>query len=327
MKATAIAHPNIALIKYWGKRDDRLNLPMNPSLSLTLGGLSTKTTVEFSEKLQKDYIEINGEIAAGEKHSRAKRHLDLIRERAGIRMAARVASRNDFPTAAGLASSASGFAALTVAGCAAAGLRLGARELSAIARLGSGSACRSLYGGFVEWKRGRSERSSYAVQVADEHHWNVRDVIAIVEPGEKRVSSTRGMQMTVRTSPYYGGWLRTVRRQLAEMRRAIMARDFRRMGKLAELNSFMMHALMMTTSPPLMYWVPGTMAVIHEVERMRRDGLDAYCTIDAGPNVHVLCLPKDEREVAERLGRIHFVEKTIASGPGPGPRLTAEHLF
>jgi diphosphomevalonate decarboxylase len=324
MKATAIAHPNIALIKYWGKRDDQLFLPTKSSVSLTLEELNTIATVEFGD-FASDMILINGQPP--KKPKIFTRHLDLIRALAGIGCRARVSMSSNFPLAAGLAGSASAFSALTVATCAAAGLKLDSRRLSIISRQGSGSSCRSIYGGYVIWHKGSDSNTSYAEQIAPPEHLDIRDIIAIVARESKKVSSRAGMAATVRTCPIYAGWVTWSERQVPAMREAILAKDFTKIGAIAEADALGLHAVALTTRPPLIYWSPTTIAIMKAVQEWREEGLEAYFTIDAGPNVHVLCLPQAAAEVERRLKQIPGVISTIHCRPGSGVSLSEEHLF
>ena len=329
MKSTVIANANIALVKYWGKRDAALILPHNSSISMTCDGLSTTTTVEFSPEYSQDTILVNDEeLKKDEKDVLG--HVERIRKLAGIKEYAKVISETNFPVAAGLASSASGLAALTMAAADAAGLKLNARELSMLARQGSGSASRSILGGFVEWLRGEAPdgNDSYAQQIADKHHWpEFRMITTIVTEKKKPVSSRAGMAQTVATCPYYEGWLRTVGDDLAKVRAGILNRDFELVGSIAENNCLKMHATMITTQPAIVYWIPATMEIIHAVRQMRADGIGAYFTIDAGPNVKVMCLAKDEEKINDILLSLEGVQKTIVCKPGDDARLVNNHLF
>ncbi|MCP6719331.1 MAG: diphosphomevalonate decarboxylase [Patescibacteria group bacterium] len=332
MKATAIANANIALIKYWGKRDEKLILPNNGSVSLTLDKLNTITTVEFDKKYDKDILILDDqELKEGEELEKAIKHLDLIREISGIKELAKVVSKNNFPTAAGLASSASGFTALSLAGTKAAGKDLDQKELSILARRsGSGSAARSCVGGFVEWLKGGKEdgTDSYAVQIAPPNHWpELRMLTTIVSTVKKKVSSTAGMDLTVKTSPMYKAWLAAAAEDLEKMRKGVLNKDFKSVGKTAESNCLNMHATMITTHPSLIYWMPTTLEIIHSVLSWRDQGLECYFTIDAGPQVKIICLEKDVPELEKKLKNIKGVKKIIICKPGGGPRLTDNHLF
>ncbi len=329
MKATATANANIALVKYWGKRSSDPILPQNGSISMTCEGMTTKTTVEFSDKYSEHTVIINDEeFKKDEKDIHG--HIDRVCKLAGITQHARVISESNFPVAAGLASSASGFSALTVAACAAAGLKLSPKELSILTRQGSGSACRSIFGGFVEWHRGSKEdgSDSYAEEIATKEYWpDFRMVATIVQASKKPVSSRGGMAQTVVTCPYYKDWLATVDEDLKAVRDGIKARDFEKVGSVAEFNALKMHATMITTKPSIIYWIPATMEIIHAVRQMREDGLQAYFTMDAGPNVKVLCQEKDISEITDRLKDLDGVTNTILCKPGAGAKIVNDHLF
>lgn len=329
-KATARAGSNIAFIKYWGVADPRLNLPLNNSISMTLGSLHTTTTVEWDTagRLSTDQVTIDGEIATGKKAERVTTHLNIIRHLAGDRSyRARVVSRNNFPMASGIASSASAFAALTVAACAALQLQFSPVELSAIARRGSGSASRSLFGGYVEWEQGRDDATSVAHQLFPAEYWNLRDVVAIISSAEKAVSSQNGHILAV-SSPLNAARVDSLHSALQEVRAAINLRDLSRLGPIIERDALAMHAVMMTSRPSLLYWQPGTLEVLQAVRRWREeDGFPVYFTIDAGPNVHLICEPAFERELLKRLQTLSGVRSVITSGPGNGPELLEQHLF
>ncbi len=324
-KATAQAHPNIALIKYWGNRDQALRLPANPSLSMNMAGLTTTTTVEFDPALKQDVLRLGGHEINGKGLVRVSRFLDRVRDEAAELngLFARVESRNNFPSGAGLASSASGFAALALAASTAAGLHLNEAELSRLARLGSGSACRSVPGGFVEWSPGDDDRSSYAHSIAPADHWDLRDVVALIDVEHKAVGSTEG-HAVADTSPLQSARVATASDRLAQARSAVLARDFASLAEVVELDSLMMHAVMITSSPVLMYWQPATVAVMHAVRQWRINGLAACTTIDAGPNVHVICTADAADEVALRLRVIPGVRQVLSARVG-GPAHLISH--
>jgi len=324
MQATAVAHPNIAFVKYWGKSDLEENLPATGSISMTLAGLETKTTVEFVESPAMDSLHLDGEpVSSGAPLERVENSLDLVRERAGLERAARVESRNMFPTAAGLASSASGFAALAKAATAAAGLDLSDRELSALARRGSGSAARSVFGGFVEMRVGRSADGDDAVaeQFGDPTHWDLRCIVAETEGKEKSVGSTDGMLHTERTSPYYDEWLDVARADVGAARDAIEDRKFDELAEITETNCLRMHASAIASDPPIIYWNGATLEVIERIRGARQTGLDTFFTVDAGPHVKAFCLPDSEREVVRLLREIDGVRDIHEARPGPGAKL------
>jgi len=231
-----------------------------------------------------------------------------------------VISENSFPVGAGLASSASGFAALSLAASKAAGLELSQRELSILARFGSGSACRSIPGGFTEWAAGTSSEESFARQIAPPEHWDLRDVIAIVSRAPKRVGSTEGHALAP-SSPFFQARLASVADRLPQARAALLESDLATLGRLIEEDAVSMHAVMMTSRPPIYYWLPGSIQLIHEAQNWRAGGLEVYFTFDAGPNVHLICQAADQAEVERQLKDIEGVLEVIASGPGPGARV------
>jgi diphosphomevalonate decarboxylase len=321
-KATAVACANIAFIKYWGKRDAELNLPANSSLSMNLDRLTTVTTVEFSPDCADDVVILDRREERGESRRRIVTHLDRVRTMAGLSARARVISENSFPTGAGLASSSSGFAALSLAASKAAGLELSQRELSILARFGSGSACRSIPGGFTEWTAGASSEESFAKQIAPPDHWDLRDVIAIVSRAHKRVGSTEGHSLAA-TSYLHQARVTSVADRLPRARAALLEKDLATLGRLIEEDAVSMHAVMMTSRPPIYYWLPSSVRLIHEVQHWRAEGLEVYFTFDAGPNVHLICQAADQAEVERQLENMEEVLEVIVSGPGPGARVVA----
>ena len=325
MKATANAPANIAFIKYWGKRDAVLNLPVNGSVSMNLSKFLTTTTVQFSQ-LKQDEIQLDGRVAAAEVRERIVRHLDRIRKIAGTTLRARVVSKNTFPTGVGVASSASGFAALTLAATRALGLRLSERRLSILARKGSGSACRSVPDGIVEWVAGEKDEDSYAYSLHSPGFWAIHDVVVLVSTQSKKVGSTAGHGLA-QTSPFFRARLRALPRKLSFLQRALERRDFRTFGTIVEEEAFNMHAVMMTSVPPLLYWEPETLAVMHRVFQLRDEGLEAYVTLDAGPSVHVVCQEKDSDVFVRKLQSVKGVMDVIDNTPTIGARLVNRHLF
>lgn len=320
MKSTAKANTNIALIKYWGKRDEKLFLPLNSSLSLTLDNFYTTTKVEFKEELAEDNLILNNKQGCPEDRKKVSLFLDKIRMLAGVKLHANIITENQVPTAAGFASSASGYAALAASASKAIGLNLSLEDLSRLARQGSGSACRSIYGGFVEWEMGRQADGldSVARQIIDEKAWRLSILSVVITAGSKKVSSREGMKRTVETSPFYKGWLETVSDDIKVAKQAIINRNFVALGEVIEENSLKMHATMLGTKPPIIYWASGTMDVIHRIHALRNEGIPAYFTIDAGPNVKVLCLPEKEDEVKQSLLELRSVQSIISCHPGEG---------
>jgi diphosphomevalonate decarboxylase len=318
MRATAIAHPNIALIKYWGKRDAPANLPAVGSLSITLDAMRAHTTVEFDAARSGDLVLLNGAEDAATTR-RVSACLDLLRRRAGVRHGALVRSDNDFPTGAGLASSAAGFAALVTAAAAALGLRLPAADLAEVARIGSGSAPRSLLGGFVLLRNDPAGGASLE-PVLSPAEWPLRVVIAITATQPKAVGSRDGMERSRDTSPYYAEWVRSHAADLAAGTQLVRRHDFAGLAELAEHNCLKMHAVMLTTRPALIYWAPATLACIQAVTELRRAGTPVFFTVDAGPQVKAVCLPAAAATVAAALTAVPGVTRVMESGLGAGAR-------
>ncbi len=315
--ATAQSHPNIAFIKYWGNRDSALRLPVNGSISMNLDGLFTRTTVSFQPSLALDELVINGREVTGKGLERVSGILDIVRQAAGMSLRAEVLSENNFPTGAGIASSASAFAALALAATQAAGLDWSEAQISRLARLGSGSASRSIPSGFVEWQMGVGDDDSFAVSIAPPEHWALADCVAIVSAGHKATGSTEGHALAP-TSPLQAARVADAPRRLEICRRAILERDFAAFAHIIELDSDMMHAVMMTSQPALFYWKPATLAVMEAVRTWRQDGLQVAYTIDAGPNVHVICPQSEMAQVAALLREIPDVSNVLSATVG-GP--------
>jgi len=296
--ATAIAHPNIALCKYWGKRNRALNLPATPSLSLTLAPFATRTTVNWGADADEAWI--NGNLLGGKEARRVFACLDRMDP---WRPRCVVTSENNFPTAAGLASSSSGFAALVVAADAASGRARSVEELAVFARRGSGSATRSLFGGWAEWPMGtRADGAdSHGVPLAPADHWDVRMLVAVLAPGPKETSSTDGMVHTQQTSPYFPVWTECAPADVEAARAAVRARDIEALGAIMERSAMRMHASMLAADPPLCYWRAGTLAAVQAVRDLRATGVGAWYTMDAGPNVKVLCAAADAERVRVAL--------------------------
>ena len=321
-RASARARANFALVKYWGKADARLNVPAVGSISITLDALWSDTAVEFDERLRADELSLDGQRRA-DQLARVSACLDLLRERAGIRTRARVTSSNNFPTAAGLASSASGFAALVTATAGALDLKLAPRELSVLARRGSGSAARSLFGGFVEMHAGHAAdgADSFAEPLLDAKDWPLEVAIAITAKGEKEVGSRSGMERSADSSPYYAAWVETQRDDLRAARDAIAKRDFEALAEVAEHNCFKMHAAALAATPPLLYWNGATVECVHAVRRLRAAGVPVFFTIDAGPQVKAICLAEARPRVEAALRDVPGVLDVLSSRLGPGAEL------
>ena len=321
--ATAFANPNIAFIKYWGNRDNTLRIPSNGSISMNLDGLYTRTTVRFQSSLTLDKLIINGHEVTGKGLDRISYILDIIRGMANIHERAEVMSENNFPSGAGIASSASAFAALALAGNKAAGLQLSERDLSRLARRGSGSAARSIPGGFVEWQAGASDEDSFAFSIAAPDHWNLVDCVAIVSAAHKKTGSTEGHAVAP-TSPLQAARVVDAPRRLEICRKAILEQDFNTFASIVELDSDMMHAVMMTSTPALHYWKPASLEVMNRVREWRMDGIPVCYTVDAGPNIHVICPETEAHVVDKKLREIRGVDNVLVARAG-GPAKIVEN--
>lgn len=319
--ATARANANIAFIKYWGNRNDRLRLPANSSISMNLDGLYAETTVTWNDALRADSLALNGREESGAALQRVVNHLTILRERLGLVTHARVESANNFPIGAGIASSAAAFAALSVAGAAAAGAVLSERELTTLARLGSGSASRSVPTGFVEWYAADTHEDSYAESVAAPDHWNLVDVIAVVSRAHKPVGSSAGHQ-SANTSDLQAARVGGAGERLTQCKQAVLERDFASFAGVVEHDSNLMHAVMMTSRPPLFYWLPPTLTIMESVRQWRAEGLRVCYTLDAGPNVHCICVSDDAADVRQRLRAMSEVLDVLTAAPGDGARVT-----
>lgn len=319
---SALAHPNIAFIKYWGNNDAALRLPANGSISMNLEELFTSTTVLFETRLQKDQLWINGTSERGDALERVSKFLDVVRELAKQPVFASVRSENNFPSDAGMASSASAFAALALAASKAIGLDLSEKDLSRLARRGSGSACRSIPAGFVEWLPGTCDEDSFARSFALPEHWRLVDCIVLLEKGKKSTSSTVGHALA-HTSPIQSTRVDDSTRRLAVCRQAILDRDFTVFAEIVEQDSNLMHSVMMTSTPPIYYLSPASFKVMRKVVEWRRNGLPVCFTIDAGANVHCLC-PEENRDIVlKRLSGLREVNEILVSGVGAGARVVA----
>jgi diphosphomevalonate decarboxylase len=312
--SSSLAHPNIAFIKYWGNRDNALRLPSNGSISMNLDGLFTRTTVTFNSS-QRDSLVINDHAVIGKGLDRVSAILDLVRGMANIKEHAEVVSANNFPAGAGIASSAAAFAALALASSHAAGLTLSEAQLSRLARRGSGSASRSIPSGFVEWQMGAGDDDCVAVSIAPPEHWALADCIAIVNAAHKKTGSTEGHAIAG-TSPLQNARVADTPRRLEICRNAILQKDFEAFANIIEHDSDMMHAVMMTSTPPLMYWQAATVGIFHAVREWRSKGLPVGYTVDAGANVHVICLGEYAKEVENKLRELPGVTDVLVAGAG-----------
>ncbi|MBT8492883.1 MAG: diphosphomevalonate decarboxylase [Deltaproteobacteria bacterium] len=328
MKVTVVAPSNIAFIKYWGTRDEESTLPYNPSISMTLSTCISRCTVEHLPGT--DSVEVlwrrRGELAPAPANfaSGVERHLARLRESFGVPGGFRVAAENSFPTAAGMASSASGFAALTLATAGALGRELESAEASILARRsGSGSAARSVLGGYVEWPS--QSGSEEAEQIAPAADWPLSNVVAVVSSEPKAISSREGHRRAP-GSPLFDGRMQAIPDRLRTVRQAIEERNISLLGPTIEEEAIELHMIAMSSSPPIVYWTAGTLSVLRHVRALRDAGLSAYATIDAGPNVHVICPSEEEANVARALGQLDDVETVIRDRVGPGPYVTENHV-
>lgn len=318
-KGKARAYTNIALIKYWGKKNEELILPMNNSLSLTLDAFYTETEVIFSDSYMVDEFYLDGTLQDEKATKKVSQFLDLFRKEAGLSLKASVISQNFVPTAAGLASSASGLAAL--AGACNTALKLGLDDLSLsrFARRGSGSACRSIFGGFVEWEKGHDDLSSYAKPVpSDSFEDDLAMVFVLINDQKKEESSRNGMRRTVETSSFYQGWLDSVEGDLYQLKQAIKTKDFQLLGETMERNGLKMHGTTLAAQPPFTYWSPDSLKAMDAVRQLRKQGIPCYFTMDAGPNVKVLVENSHLSEVQETFTKLFSKEQVITAHAGPG---------
>lgn len=326
-KATAIAPSNIAFTKYWGRKDEKLRLPENGSISMCLSNLLTTTTVEFSPKYKKDEVIING-IKNGAEAKRIIEHLDRILrvEDPEQRRKAKVVSQNNFPSSTGLSSSASGFAALTLAAAAATGLKLTQKQLSILARQGSGSACRSIPSGFVEWLDGNSNETSYAKQIFPPSFWKIADVVAIVSSHEKDVPTSVGQQKAT-SSPFMKTRLANIPKKNLLVKKLIIDRNFSKFGEIIEAEALELHSIMMTQNPSLIYLEPNSILLMKLCHKWRSEGLQVYFTVNTGQDVHLIVEQKNIGRLKTRLKNIKEVKQVIVNYPSEGTKLSNNHLF
>ncbi|MCD6355720.1 MAG: diphosphomevalonate decarboxylase [Anaerolineaceae bacterium] len=325
LSISAIAHPNIAFIKYWGNINDTLRLPANGSISMNLANLSTITSVELNPLSKEDKLTLNGEIQEGSALKRVQDYLSIVRKLYNKDGFLDITSKNNFPMSAGIASSAAAFAALSTAVAEVYALEINESELSALARLGSGSACRSIPSGYCEWKKGSSHLDSYAVTIAPASHWQLWDCIVIVESEPKDVSSTEGHHLAF-SSPLQKARIENAPLRLDICRSAILNKDFEQLAEIIELDSNIMHAVMMTSNPPILYWSPTSISIMHHVRKIRKSGLAAAFTLDAGANVHIICTEQSHLQVTKIFTDFPGVKQAISSPVGSGSQLLNEKV-
>ncbi len=321
MKATAKSPANIAFIKYWGKTDLKSRVPENNSVSMCLSDLYSLCTVEFRKDLKIDEIEFKNEAVVKTKEKeRIVRVLERVRKLGKVKWKAKVVTENNFPKATGIASSASGLSAVTVAALGALGMKMSEKEVSKLARLASGTASRSIPDGWVEWMKGTGSGDSYSKQIFPVDWWQVSDVVGVVTHKMKKVSSTKG-HVLANTSPFYKTRIQGMKEKVKKIKQLIKKRDFSSFGRLVEAEALNMHAICITSKPAIIYWNEITIKVMKEVMRWREEGLESYFTIDAGPSVHVICEEKNAKEVAKRLRRVEGMKRAVINRPGVGARL------
>lgn len=325
MKSTAIAPSNIAFIKYWGKKDEKLRLPENGSISMNLSNLLTTTTIEFSEKFKKDTLIYNG-ISENIEGNRAIAHIDQIRKMAKSNLCAKIVTKNNFPSGTGLSSSASGFAALTMATVAALGLRFSEKELSILARQGSGSACRSIPNGFVEWLDGDTSDSSYAKSIFPKEHWDIRDIVAVVSTDKKEVSTTDG-QKGATGSQFFAVRKEAMSKKIRDCKKFLKEKNFEKLGELIESEALELHAIMLTSHPSLIYLLPETLRIMRMVKRWRSEGLPVYFTLNTGQNIHLIVEGKNASKVVKKLKDLPSILEIIENKASSGAHMSDSHLF
>ncbi|MBV0914457.1 diphosphomevalonate decarboxylase [Apilactobacillus sp. HBW1] len=314
-KITARAHTNIALVKYWGKENEELIIPANSSLSLTLDEFYTDTSVQFDESLSSDEVTLNDKVVDDKKITK---FMDIIRQKANIHTFARIESTNHVPTSAGLASSASAYAALAAAGSKAYGINLSKKDLSRLARRGSGSATRSIFGGFAAWNKGTDDESSYGYSIEDPVKMDVNMIAIILDNQPKKISSRKGMKISIETSPYYQSWIQQTTGDFQTIEAAIKENDFTTLGKTAELNAMRMHSLTLSSDPSYLYINADSLEVINMVKELRGNGIECYYTMDAGPNVKIICQSDKISAITDKLSDKFSNDQIKVSGPGEG---------
>lgn len=332
MIKTALSHPNKALVIYWGNVDDTLRIPTRSSLSMTLQGINhpldyivSLKTMRSSErdKVIIDRIEDKGEI-----YSHFVHHLDAMRRYTGFREKVEVTARTSFPVGSGLAGSAASASALAEAFAGLIGKTSDTRLKSIMARRGSGSASRSVFGGFVMWQKGNSDDSSYAKQLFDENHWDLRNVIAMVSSNPKKIRSIDGMQLSKKSCPeqIYSGFVSVADPHIEQISAALSARDIAKLGASYEEENYLFRQVCLKTMPPLDYWMKGTHDILDKVANLRKDGIPAYAGTDAGPNVHIFTVPKYVERVIRTIQEVEGVLEIIHCRVGEGSHLIEEHL-
>lgn len=312
MKIRAKANANIALIKYWGKENEELIIPKNNSISLTLDALYTITEVEFNDN-NSDVFYLDDKLQGDMEHEKISKYIDIFRKLSGINKYVNVYSFNNVPTAAGLASSASGYAAMALALNSLFQLNLPKEEVSKLARRGSGSASRSIFGGIVEWEKGFDNDSSKAIKL-DDANWDIAMIILVLNGNKKSISSREAMRKTMETSPLYYSHVNHISNDIKAIKEGIANKDLQRIGEIAEHNAMRMHATMLSSNPPIMYFEEKSIKAINKVKELREKGYLAYYTMDAGPNVKILCKKSEVDLIMNEL--VDEFDNIIISGVG-----------
>ncbi len=327
-KITARAPSNLAFVKYWGRKDEVLAIPTNGSVSVALDGMHSTTTVEFSDAQKEDSMVLNGKALSGFALERVTEQLDRIRNMAKIQLKARVVSTNSFPTGTGLSTSASGFAALTLAGTKAAGLELSEKELSIFARQSSsGSACRSIPAGFCEWYDGTTSETSFAESFLPPEHWDLSFLAAVVSSKPKHLPSTIGHR-GAQTSPFFETRDSLMPNRIKKVKKYLKEKDFALLGEAMEAEALELHAIMLTQKPALIYWSAGTVALMQMCQKWREDGvIEAYFSVNTGQDIYFMVRRKDEELLKTILQKTGMVKELILNHPGMGARIINKHLF
>lgn len=330
-KITVRTNSDIALVKYWGMKDTVNIIPANSNISMSLTGLQTVTTVQFDPALSADDITIDGDHLAIDV-ARGVKLFDQIRQRAlaaGILhkpIYAKLVSQNNFPKSTGLSSSASGFAALTLAACHSLGWKLSNQEMCQLTRFGSGSACRSLFGGFIEWHTAENVTDSFAETIFPADHMDIRDLSVIVSVGHKDISSAEG-HLRAYSSIFFPTRLQNIEKKLTAVRTALAKKDFEALGELTEAEALEFQSILFTSHPAILMLEPGSLQIMHRVQELRQKGIPVYFTMNTGFNIHVLTLPEFEEQVSQELAALSDVKEIIHSQVGQGPQFLQQHLF
>jgi diphosphomevalonate decarboxylase len=330
---TALSHPNKALVIYWGNGNDTLRIPSRSSLSVTLEGINHPLDYIVSLRTigpsERDKVIIDGTEDKGEIYNQFVYHLNAMRQYTGFKEKLEVTTRKSFPVGSGLAGSAASASALAEAFAGLVGKTTDMRLKSIMARRGSGSASRSIFGGFVRWQKGNSDESSYAKQLFDENHWDLRNVIAIVSTSSKKIRSIEGMKLSKKTCPekIYSEFVRVANDHIEQISTAVLERDIAKLGVLYEKENYLFRQVCLRTTPPLDYWTKLTDNILEKVTDLRNNGIPAYAGTDAGPNVHVFTAPKHVQRVIKMIQEVEGILDIIHCRVGKGSHLIEEHII